>query len=111
MHSLRRADFEQAFSSGKSVGGRTVALKLLERGEGPARVGLAVGKRLEKRAAHRNRVRRRLREALRTLPLRDGYDVVVLAQRPAMSMAFAPLCRELRRSLARAGLLEEPTSA
>ncbi|MDE2670675.1 MAG: ribonuclease P protein component [Chloroflexota bacterium] len=89
----RRADFEQVFLSGTFVRGRTVSIRILERGEGPTRVGFAVGKRLDKRAVIRNRVRRRLREALRHLELRDGYDVVVIARRSALT-EVAPALRE-----------------
>ena len=103
----RRADFEQVFSSGKFVSGRAVALRLLARGEGPARLGFAVGKRLDKRAVIRNRARRRLREALRPIALREGYDVVVLARRSSLTDAFGALEDDVRDVFRRAGLLEE----
>ena len=103
----RRADFEQVFVSGQFVGGRSLALRFVARGEGPARVGFAVGKRLDRRAVVRNRVRRRLREALRPVEIRDGYDVVVLARRSAQTEAFAVLREDARALLGRAGLLAE----
>ena len=108
MESLRRrADFEQVFVSGRFVGGRSLALRFLARGEGPARVGFAVGKRLDGRAVVRNRVRRRLREALRPVAIRDGYDVVVLARRSAAGESFTRLREDVRAVLSRAGLLRE----
>ena len=103
----RRADFEQVFVSGQFVGGRSLALRFVARAEGPARVGFAVGKRLDRRAVVRNRVRRRLREALRPVEIRDGYDVVVLARRSAQTEAFAVLREDARALLGRAGLLAE----
>ena len=106
MESLRRrADFEQVFSSGKFVGGRSLALRFVARGEGPTRVGFAVGKRLDKRAVIRNRVRRRLREVLAGVVLREGYDVVVLGRRPGLTDDFRSLQRDARAVLARSGLL------
>ena len=103
----RRADFEQVFASGQLVGGRSLALRFVARGEGPARVGFAIGKRLDRRAVVRNRVRRRLRDALRPVAIRDGYDVVVLARRPAQTEAFGALREDARALLVRAGLLAE----
>ena len=103
----RRADFEQVFSSGTFVGGRTVSLRILERGEGATRVGFAVGKRLDKRAVIRNRVRRRLREVLGRLKLRGGYDVVVIARRSALSDGSVALGRDVAAVCGRAGLLPE----
>lgn len=107
----RRADFEQVFASGTFVGGRAVALRVLARGEGPTRIGFAVGKRLDKRAVIRNRVRRRLREVLRRLELRDGYDVVVLARRPALTNRVPALREDVAKVCRKAGLLAEEGSA
>ncbi|MXY36023.1 MAG: ribonuclease P protein component [Dehalococcoidia bacterium] len=101
----RRADFEQVFLSGTFVRGRTVSLRILERGEGPTRIGFAVGKRLDKRAVIRNRVRRRLREVLRRLDLRDRYDVVVIARRSALTDAAPALREDVARVCGKAGLL------
>lgn len=103
----RRADFEQVFASGAFVGGRSLAVRVLSRGEGPTRVGFAVGKRLDKRAVIRNRVRRRLREILRQLELRDGYDVVVLGRRAALTADGPTLRADVLAVCERAGLLEE----
>jgi len=59
----------------------------------------AVGK-----AVVRNRVRRRLREAARSLPLKDGWDVVVIARRSAVEATYGELRESLASLLTRAGL-------
>ena len=106
----RRADFEQVFDSGKFVRGRVLALRVAERGAGPARVGFAVGKRLDPRAVVRNRARRRLREAIRRVTLRAGYDVVVLARRAVLTENFEAIGRDVAAVFKRAGLLDEEES-
>ncbi len=73
-------------------------------------MGIATGKRLDRRAVVRNRVRRRLREAVRELPLSDGYDVVVLARHPALTLGFAALAGDVRRMFSLAGLVVEGES-
>lgn len=103
----RRADFEQVFASGKFARGRVLALRYVERAEGAPRVGYAVGKRLDSRAVVRNRARRRLREAIRQVALRDGYDIVVLARRAVLTEDFEAVRRDVLAVLERAGLLEE----
>ena len=107
----RRADFEQVFASGRFVSGRVLAIRLRERGPGPTRVGFAVGKKLDKRAVVRNRARRRLREALRVLPLGGGHDVVVLARRRALTDDFPSLEKDARSVMRRAGLLAAAESS
>lgn len=59
----------------------------------------AVGK-----AVVRNRVRRRLREAARSLPLKGGWDVVVIARRSAAEATYRELRETMASLLTRAGL-------
>ncbi len=57
-------------------------------------------------AVRRNRIRRRLKEALRLidpLPARPGYDYVIVARPEAIGLAFSALQEELARALGRAG--------
>jgi len=102
----RRSEFEQVFASGKFAQGRCLALRYLLRGEAPTRVGFAVGKRLDKRAVVRNRVRRQLRSAIRDVPVRAGYDIVVLARRAALGADFTVLKADVRAVFSKAALLE-----
>ena len=66
-----------------------------------------MGKRLAKSAVVRNRVRRRLREAARSLPAPMGYDLVVTARKGALEASVAEMERALARQLRRAGVLRE----
>ena len=72
----------------------------------PARFGLTVTKKVGG-AVERNRIKRRLRAALRTggLAPQAGRDYVVVARRDALAVSFSGLCGELTRLLhqARAG--------
>lgn len=72
--------------------------------EGPARVGVVVGRRVG-RAVVRNRVRRRLREILRQLPLAPAQDVVVTARPQAAAASFWELREELTGLLQQLGAL------
>lgn len=78
---------------------------------GEVRWGFAVGKRLAKSAVVRNRVRRRMREAARSLPVAMGYDLVVTARQRALEASTAEMTRALRGQLKRAGVLREADPA
>jgi ribonuclease P protein component len=67
----------------------------------PKRVGTAVA---------RNRLRRRLREAIRMLPLLEGYDVVVMTRPEAAQASFQALRQELILLFRRSKLLDAPAS-
>lgn len=69
--------------------------------EAPPRFGFTVTKQLGG-AVRRNRIRRRLKEALRLLkplPARPGHDYVILARPEALGMSFRTLQTELKRAL------------
>jgi ribonuclease P protein component len=71
--------------------------------EGPARVGFTVSKKVGK-AVERNRVRRRLREAVRlsgALRMHPGHDYVVVGRRAALTQDFARLMGDLEHTLIR----------
>ncbi len=57
-------------------------------------------------AVVRNRLKRRLREALRSLPVGPGWDVVVNARRGAAEVDYHRLRAVVGELLARAGALE-----
>lgn len=78
----------------------------------PPRVGFSVGKRVGD-AVVRNRVRRRLRELMRTRLARvaPGWDLVVTARAPAATSTYAELDTDLDMLLARAKVLAPGSEA
>jgi ribonuclease P protein component len=57
-------------------------------------------------AVVRNRVRRRLREALRQLPIRPGFDVVIVARPSIAVLDFAGIRGALTETAGRGRLLD-----
>lgn len=62
-------------------------------------VGSAVGG-----AVRRNRLRRRLREVIRTAPVTD-MDIVITAERDAGQLSYQELAEHVLRALASAGVV------
>lgn len=66
-----------------------------------ARLGLAISRRVAKRAVDRNRLKRFAREAFRLADALGELDFVVLAKPPAASATPAELRASLQRHFAR----------
>ena len=103
----RRADFDRVFQHGRHNSARLMAVRSVAN-QGPlSRFGYAIPKRVGN-AVIRNRVRRRLREILRLLPLKEGFDVVITVRQEAAQASFQALRTELMNLLRRARILESP---
>jgi ribonuclease P protein component len=98
----RRTDF-LATARGTRAAMPTLVLQTRHTGKSRARVGFTVSRKVGN-AVERNRVRRRLREALRQAAqacLRPGYDYVVVGRRRALSDPFKRITDDLRAALAK----------
>lgn len=105
----RRADFDRVFQSGRHNGGKLLAVRSVRNEEGVTRFGFAIPKRVGK-AVVRNRVRRRLREILRSFPLIEGYDVVISVRPESATASFWTLKTELLKLMLRARVVAGPDS-
>ncbi len=100
-------DFAAVRSRGRSWSDGLLVLGARRNSLDVSRVGFSVGKR-NGNAVVRNRLKRRLREAVRKVPLREGFDVVLVARRGAASADFEGLCRSVKRLSERARISESP---
>jgi ribonuclease P protein component len=100
----RREDFNAVHRHGRSWANATLVVRVLPKATRQTRVGFSVSKRVGK-AVVRNRIKRRLREIVRALRPRDGFDVVVIAREPAATADYSALLSSVRSLLARAHLL------
>jgi ribonuclease P protein component len=101
----KRAEFVNA-AKGPRFHARCFSLQAVPRPsdaeDAAPRFGFTVTKKLGG-AVPRNRIRRRLKEALRLMPdlsARPGHDYVILARQPALDQAFPALQEELARAIA-----------
>jgi ribonuclease P protein component len=105
-----KAEFARVFEAGKRKAEPDLALHWLE-DAAPARLGLAVSRKVDPHAVGRNRIKRALRETFRQLrpQLRPGAYVIV-ARRGAAQADAAALRATLQRLLRRADALPAPAA-
>lgn len=112
-HRLTRGqDFARVRRHGRSAGSSLMALYVLPNRSSDLRVGFSVSKKVGK-ATVRNRVKRRLREAIRQqLPeLRPGLDLVFIARPPAAQAAYAQIVEASTVVLRKSGAMRQPAES
>ena len=108
----RRKDFAKVFSGGIRLNTQIVTIVARPNGANHPRLGLAVSRRVARRAVIRNRLKRRIRESFRHHTERlAGLDVVVLARPGAEKMDSKRFAGLLARQWERAaGLARHPAA-
>ncbi|NLO04308.1 MAG: ribonuclease P protein component [candidate division WS1 bacterium] len=113
MPTLRRqGDLDRIFQNGRWHRFRSVSVGTYMRDDcEPSRFAFIAGGRIGN-AVRRNRSRRRMREALRSMldEVKPGADVVVLARDATADVQFESIRGAIRSSLVSEGLIEEPAA-
>jgi ribonuclease P protein component len=94
---IRRAgDFAALRQASGRLGGRCFSVRYRQNDLGHARLGLAISKRVSKRAVERNRIKRLLRESFRRVRSQlPPLDLVVMAREQAAGVPGPELLAEI----------------
>ena len=96
---LKHSDFDRVYKQGKRHFSSHMTVFYLQQAEGGARVGFTVGRVLGG-AVQRNRIKRRLREAvrLRRAVLKTPVDVVINPKKLVLTVEFLVVVEEVSRA-------------
>ena len=97
--------FSQIHRDGDSSANRFLVIRFLANGLDQSRLGIVTSKRLGS-AVVRNRVKRRLREAVRTNHIRSGWDTIFIARKGSEKASYLELKRAADDLLRRNQLLD-----
>ena len=96
---LKHADFERVYKEGRRHFSANLTVFYLRRAEGGLRIGFTVSRALGG-AVQRNRMKRRLREAVRLQPkgTNAAVDVVINPKKTLLSAEFDGILQEVKRA-------------
>ncbi|MGE5559043.1 MAG: ribonuclease P protein component [Bacillota bacterium] len=104
----KNAEFNALFSSGRKYAYKGLVMIILPGQEGKTRFGWCISKR-QGNAVERNRMRRRLKEAVRLIlpDIKEGIDIVILGNRTIKKLKFEELLLRVRCLFKNAGIYKE----
>ena len=108
----KAADFQRVRAGRRSWAHPLLVLYAAENGTGTSRVGIVTGRRIGK-AVTRNRVKRRVREAVRARypALSEGVDLVWIARPPSATADYGAIDAAVEQLLRRARLMRTERAA
>ncbi|MCD6358498.1 MAG: ribonuclease P protein component [Dehalococcoidia bacterium] len=108
-HLTQRSQYETVYSKGRSWVNKLLVVRVVPNELDFNRYGLSVGKRLGN-AVVRNRIKRLIRENVRLLKVKQGWDVVFIARNAANKGTYHNIGNSIESLLRRAHLLVEENS-
>jgi len=92
----KNREFRRVYRYGRTVVTKNIVLYYCPNGLRLNRIGFSISKKVGKSVV-RNRIKRIYREAIRQVEeqLKKGYDFVLIARKPAVSVSFHEACKEL----------------
>lgn len=105
----RKKDFEEIFKKGKGLKEDFLFLKIKGSKLKESRFGFIVSLKVSKKAVVRNKVKRRLREAVKKelLKIKPGIDGVFIAQKGIEKKSFLETEEVVNKLLAKAKILND----
>jgi len=100
----KEKDFQQVFNKGKFINSDLISVRFLDNNTDDTRVGFIVSKKVSKKAVLRNRVKRKLREVMRTniKKIKGGFDIIITAK----SIEIEKIDKTLEELLKRSNLIK-----
>lgn len=104
---VKRDDFAKAHKRGRFVGGAYLSAKVLKNNLPHVRFAFLVSTKVSKRAVDRNKVKRRLREIVRSLlpDTAPGVDVVFLTKKDILTKSYSEIEKSVKKILKKARVI------
>ncbi len=104
-------EFKRVYRHGRAVVSRNIVLYYFPNGMDYNRIGFSISKKVGKSVV-RNKIKRIYREAYYAIEekLRVGYDIILIARKPAVDVSFHEACKELYNLCRKRNLLQSEKS-
>ncbi|MFA6171381.1 MAG: ribonuclease P protein component [Patescibacteria group bacterium] len=106
----KNKEFDQVFTKGKAYYTDCLGVKCAKNGLEISRFGILTGTKVSKKAVIRNKIKRRIRQALITQMdlLKSGYDCAIICRPPVVKKDYQDILKLLQHSFSKLKLYKKP---
>ena len=95
----KKKEFEAIFENGRTIKGKNIIVKYLGNGLEYTKVGFIVSKKVFKKAVERNRIKRQLREAVKSTDLKRGLSIIIIALPTIKDVPYVEIESDIKKTL------------
>lgn len=92
----KQKEFDGVFKKGRGLRSDSLFLKFVKNETGKTKIAFVVSKKVSNKAVDRNKIKRRLREAVREVGFNQGFDIIIIAQPQALEKDFKGIREEIK---------------
>lgn len=94
----KKKDFERVFEKGEIVKGESIYIKALKTKEPFPRIGFIVSKKVSLNAVERNKIKRRIREIVKAISIKNKFDIVIIALPKIKKNTFEEIRQDVEKT-------------
>ena len=104
----KEKDFKKTFQKGRSFFTKALGVKVLKNNLKTSRFGIVVSTKISKKAVVRNKVKRQIREVLRSQldKVKPGYDVVIITLPAIIDKEYVDIEKDLKSAFKKLNIIE-----
>lgn len=104
---VRKQDFELIKKEGRKYQSNFFGVLVKSTEENSSRFGFIVSTKISKKAAERNKIKRLLRESIKTFlsEIKPGNDILFLVKKDILNKSFEEISKETKEVLKRANVI------
>jgi ribonuclease P protein component len=96
-----KKDFDNVYKKGRKAASRFFLIKVKSNQKDISRIGFVVSKKIVSKIVLRNKLKRKMREAIRLLidKIKPGYDIIIIATTSASLKNYIEIEKDLKKLL------------
>jgi len=91
----KQKEFDEIFKKGKGLKEESLFLKIFKNNTEHTRIGIIVSKKVSKKAVERNKIKRQIKEIIKSNNFKKGFQMIIIAYPNIKEKSFEEINKQL----------------